>query len=152
MKLQYIVKHFEQLTLDELYEFLALRQEVFVVEQDCPYLDADGLDKSGYHVMGYNDKNELCAYTRLLDKGLSYDEYCSIGRVITSSKVRGEGIGYELMNRSMAECKKLFGQNQIKISAQEHLEKFYNQLGFQRLGSSYLEDGIPHIAMLHATQ
>ncbi len=148
MKLKYTVKQFDELSLDELYSLLSLRQEVFIVEQNCPYLDTDGLDKQSLHVLGYDDQNELCAYTRLLDKGLSYDEYCSIGRVITSSKIRGQGIGYELMNFSIEQCKILFNQDKIKISAQEHLEMFYHQLGFRRQGSSYLEDGIPHIAML----
>ncbi len=139
---------FYQLSLDQLYAVMALRQEVFVVEQDCPYLDADGLDQASYHLLGFDDQERLVAYTRLCPKGLSYTDYVSIGRVITSARIRGKGQGKYLMEASVKKCKEIFGAIPIKISAQAHLDKFYQSLGFEPVGESYLEDGIPHIGMI----
>lgn len=143
----YSCKKFEELSLEELYAIMVLRQEVFVVEQDCPYLDADGKDQDSWHLLGYEDK-ELVAYTRLVPLGISYEKYPSIGRVITAQKVRGRGIGVELMEKSIQRCEDLFGKMPIKIGAQVYLLKFYNSLGFESVGDSYLEDGIPHISMI----
>lgn len=141
-------KKFDELSLHELYGILALRQEVFVVEQDCPYLDADGKDQHSWHLMGVDEKGKLVAYTRLLPKGISYEKYPSIGRVVTSPSARGGGIGRELMERSLWWMEQLFPQEAIKISAQCYLEKFYKSLGFEIVGAEYLEDGIPHYPML----
>ena len=142
-------KPFYNLTLDELYAIMAIRQEVFVVEQNCPYLDVDGKDQMGVHLMGWNTKEELIAYTRLLNKGISYPDYPSIGRVVTSPSVRGTGIGKLLMEESIKVIRQLFPENKaIKISAQCYLTRFYESFGFQSTGKEYLEDDIPHIAML----
>lgn len=139
---------FQELQLEELYAFMALRQEVFVVEQDCPYLDADGKDQLGWHVMLFDEKGKLSAYTRLLPPGVSYEKYSSIGRVVSSEHVRGKGYGKAVMERSIQAIKELFPEASIKISAQTYLLKFYNELGFQEVGEEYLEDDIPHIGMI----
>ena len=145
----YTRKFFQELSLEELYAIMALRQAVFVVEQDCPYLDADGKDQASWHLMGYENE-ELVAYTRLVPVGVSYEKYPSIGRVITAEKVRGRKIGVELMEKSIQQCEELFGKIPIKIGAQCYLLKFYNSLGFESVGESYLEDGIPHVSMVRA--
>lgn len=139
---------FYRLNLDEIYACMALRQEVFVVEQDCPYLDADGKDQDAWHLMGFDEEGDLLAYSRLLPKGISYEKYASIGRVVTSQKVRGKGVGITLMEASKKWCKQLFPNDPIKISAQTYLLKFYTNLGFESVGEEYLEDNIPHIGMI----
>ena len=130
-----------------MYALMALRQEIFVVEQDCPYLDADGKDQTSHHLMGFDDQGKMVAYTRLVPKGISYPQYASIGRVVTAASTRGQGIGKLLMQESIARCQEIFGGEIIKISAQAHLQKFYQDLGFEPTGEEYLEDGIPHIGM-----
>ena len=145
----YTRKFFQELSLEELYAIMALRQAVFIVEQDCPYQDADGKDQASWHLMGYENE-ELVAYTRLVPVGVSYEKYPSIGRVITAEKVRGRKIGVELMEKSIQQCEELFGKIPIKIGAQCYLLKFYNSLGFESVGESYLEDGIPHVSMVRA--
>ncbi|MDA9773587.1 GNAT family N-acetyltransferase [Saprospiraceae bacterium] len=138
---------FSELSLYELYAIMVLRQEIFVVEQDCPYVDADGKDPKGFHLMFWMD-NELVAYTRLLPAGISYKEYTSIGRVVNSSRVRGQGMGKKLMEESIKQCLKLFPNHDIKISAQVYLDRFYTELGFLEIGDRYDEDGIPHMGMI----
>jgi len=128
---------------------MRLRQEVFVVEQNCPYLDADGKDQASYHLLGFGPDREVLAYTRILPKGISYPEYCCIGRVATAKKARGIGAGKEIMLQSIKLCKEVFPEQKIKISAQTYLDKFYTELGFQYTGDSYLEDDIPHQAMIY---
>jgi ElaA protein len=146
MAIEWSLKKFDDLTPLELYKIMQLRNEVFVVEQNCPYQDADNKDLSSYHFMGWsNDK--LLAYTRLLPPGLSYTE-ASIGRVVSSPAVRGSGIGRELMLQSIEEVKKLFGEGPVKIGAQLYLDKFYTSLGFQQTSDVYLEDNIEHIEMV----
>ena len=146
--MNFVIKHYKDLTIDELYDIMVLRQEVFVVEQDCPYLDADGKDKIGWHVMLNNDEGQLMAYTRLLAPGVSYDKYSSIGRVVSSGKGRGKGYGKSVMDASIDAIIDLFPNHAIKISAQCYLLKFYNDLGFKEVGEEYLEDGIPHVGMI----
>jgi len=148
MTISYRILPFYEMTLDELYEVLALRAEVFVVEQDCPYQDVDGLDQKAYHLLGRDEEGTLVSYTRLLPKGMSYVDYPAIGRVITSAKIRGKKKGKELMEASIEACDELFGKQSLKISAQSHLEKYYNSVGFEGTGETYLEDGIPHMAMV----
>ncbi len=138
---------FDKLSLDQLYAIMRLRQEVFVVEQECPYLDADGKDQESEHLMIFME-NELAAYTRLVPPGISYEQYSSISRVVNHVNFRGQGLGKILMEKSIQECQRLFPKHSIKISAQCYLEKFYTALGFQDLGNRYDEDGIPHMAML----
>ena len=125
---------------------MQLRNEVFVVEQDCVYQDADNKDLASYHFMGWAN-NKLIAYTRILPPGVAYTKEPSIGRVVTSPSARGSGIGRELMEKSIEELYKLFGETPIKIGAQLYLLKFYTSLGFQQTSSIYLEDDIEHIEM-----
>ena len=140
---------FDELTLAQLYDLMALRQTVFVVEQNCPYLDADGKDAGSWHVLGFDENSgKLVAYTRLLPKGLTYADYASIGRVVTAPGVRGQGVGRRLMEESLRQAKRLFGNTPIRISAQSYLVEFYRELGFTPVGEEYLEDGIPHMGML----
>jgi ElaA protein len=139
------IKKFKELTVDELYAILQLRSEVFVVEQNCVYHDPDGKDQQAWHLMGIEDLT-LIAYTRILPPGISYDDP-SIGRVVTLSLKRRSGLGRELMKLSIIECEKLFGKTPITLSAQSYLIHFYESLGFSTIGDQYLEDGIPHIKM-----
>lgn len=139
---------FVELTAYMLYDILALRQEVFVVEQNCPYQDCDGKDQDSWHLMGRNEEGDLICYTRLLPTGLAYPDYPSIGRVVSSPKARGTGAGKILMQKSIAQCHDLFGNIPIKIGAQSYLLAFYEGLGFVSTGEAYLEDGIPHTKMV----
>ena len=139
---------FDQLSPGQLYKIMKLRQEVFVVEQNCPYLDADDKDQESFHLVSWDENGEALAYVRLLPKGLSYPEYASIGRVVTSAKIRRSGGGKELMQEALLWAKKLFGDTPVKISAQSYLLSFYRSLGFEPIGDEYLEDDIPHRAMI----
>ncbi len=139
---------FHQLSPHSLYEILALRQEVFVVEQNCPYQDCDGKDQDSWHLMGRSESGDLLCYTRLLPKGLAYSEHTSIGRVVSSPKARGTGAGKILMAQSIEQCRQLFGDTPIKIGAQSYLLAFYEGFGFVSTGEAYLEDGIPHTKMI----
>jgi len=145
--IQWSTKHFSELTVDELYAMLRLRSEVFVVEQNCIFLDMDNNDQIAYHTMGWLN-GELIATTRLFDVDQSYPGYQSIGRVVGSPKHRGIGAGKALMQYSIAECERLFGKHPIKIGAQLYLKKFYNEQGFEQAGEMYYEDEIEHIPMI----
>lgn len=144
--MKWICKKFDELSPHELYAIMQLRNEVFVVEQDCVYQDADNKDQPGFHFMGWSDE-KLVAYTRILPPGLSYTE-ASIGRVVTSPSVRNGGIGKELMEKTIDQVYKLYGTGPIKIGAQLYLHKFYTTLGFNQTSDIYLEDGIEHIEMV----
>lgn len=146
-QINYLLRSYDDLTKEELYAIMVLRQEVFIVEQDCPYLDADSKDKSAYHLLGYLDKDLVC-YTRILNKGISYNNYSSIGRVVNAPSIRGKGMGKGLMKKSIEVCKELYPDIAIKISAQCYLQRFYESFDFVAMGESYLEDDIPHIAMI----
>ena len=146
MELTWTLKKFDQLTVTELYAILQLRNEVFVVEQNCPYQDADNKDQKSFHFMGW-DGATLVAYTRIIPQGISYTE-ASIGRVVTNPKYRGTGAGKQLMERSINNTLELFNCTAIKIGAQLYLKKFYEDLGFVQCSGHYLEDNIPHIEML----
>lgn len=139
-------KTFSELTTQELYEILQLRSEVFVVEQDCVYQDLDGKDQKALHVLGFKD-NKIVAYTRIFKPGLYFNE-ASIGRVVVAENQRKFKYGYTIMEASIDAVKEYYKETTIKISAQCYLKKFYNNLGFIEIGEEYLEDGIPHIAML----
>ncbi len=144
--LNIITKTFKQLTTEELYAILQLRSEVFVVEQNCVYQDIDKKDQKALHVLGL--KNEkLVAYTRLFKPG-DYFENASIGRVVVRENERKYKYGYDIMNASIKSIEQHYNEKTIKISAQEYLVKFYSNLGFKTIGTSYLEDGIPHVAMV----
>jgi len=144
--IKWICKPFTRLSADELYAILQLRNAVFVVEQNCVFQDADNKDQHSFHLMGWQDA-ALVAYTRLVPPGIAYDE-ASIGRVVTAITARGSGTGRMLMQRSIDECRKLFGEGVIRIGAQLYLKEFYASLGFIPTGGIYPEDGIDHIQML----
>ena len=146
--LQYTCRAFYELTLDELYDMMSIRQAVFAVEQNCAYLDADGKDQAAWHVLGKNAAGDLLAYARLIPKGVSYENYVSIGRVLSAESIRGTGEGQLLMAAGLREAERLWPGETIKISAQFYLLQFYQSFGFAPQGETYLEDGIPHIAML----
>lgn len=148
MTFSHSIKSFDELTNHEMYNMLRLRSDVFVVEQNCPYLDLDNKDQKSFHLLYFVD-NELAGVTRLLPSGLSYNEI-SIGRVVIAKTHRGLGLGVKLMEASISGCEEKFGKGPIRISAQYHLSKFYQSLGFIEHGEVYDEDGIPHIGMLRS--
>lgn len=145
---KFVCNKWSELDTDTLYKILALRQEIFVVEQNCPYLDADGKDQYGYHITTY-DGDTLVAYTRILPRGVSYQAYASIGRVVIKESFRGRSLGYPLMQYSVDKCHALWANEKIKISAQAHLKGYYTKCGFEWTGEEYLEDDIPHIGMVY---
>jgi ElaA protein len=137
---------FDDLGVDNLYDALALRCRVFVLEQG-PYLDPDGIDRHAWHLLGRNERGVLEAYLRLVDPGVKYTEP-SMGRVITSPEARGTGLGRQLVAEGVARCLALWPGQGMRISAQAHLERFYGEWGFERVGEPYLEDDIPHLEMI----
>jgi ElaA protein len=145
--MNWYVKKYDDLELDQLYDILALRISVFVIEQNCPYQENDGKDKKAVHLFAVNDKNEYCACSRILPPGISYKE-SSIGRVVVSSSYRKTGIGHELMQRSIDVIEQNWGKTGIRISAQQYLENFYSKHGFVTQKGPYMEDNIPHLEML----
>lgn len=145
-QLKITIKKFKDLNIDTLYAILQLRSEVFVVEQDCVYQDIDYKDQDAIHILGYY-KGILVAYTRTFPPK-TYFEEASIGRVIVKESVRKKKYGYDIMVASITAITNLYKAQIIKISAQTYLKKFYNSLDFQEIGEEYLEDGIPHVAML----
>ena len=146
MSLIHTVKPFLELSASELYDVLRLRSEVFVVEQNCVFLDQDDKDQYCQHLSLFSD-GKLAAYSRLVPAGVSYEEI-SIGRVVTSPAFRGTGLGRELMERSIIACEELFAKAPIRIGAQTYALPFYASLGFVPEGEVYDEDGIEHIEML----
>lgn len=139
-------KTFEQLTTQELYDILQLRSEVFVVEQDCVYQDIDGKDQKALHIIGFKNK-KVVAYTRAFKPG-DYFEFSSIGRVVVASNERQHKYGVAIMKASIEAIVAYYNETKIKISAQCYLKRFYNSLEFFEIGEEYLEDGIPHVAMI----
>ena len=146
--IHFAVHSFAELDADLLYRIVRRREEVFVVEQECAYLDADGHDRDAWHVIGFDDGGDLVAYARILPPGATQADHPSIGRVLTVPSVRGHGVGRALMEWTLAQVDRLFAGATVKISAQTHLEDFYVSLGFRTVGDGYLEDGIPHVAMV----
>lgn len=140
-------KHFNELSLEELYAAMVLRQMVFSVEQQCSYLDADGKDQASYHLFLKSDSGELLAYSRLIPTGVAYADYASIGRVVSHPAHRKEGLGKMIMERSLQEMQRVFPGEPIKIGAQEYLNNFYESFGFVDIDHRYIEDGIWHIQM-----
>lgn len=137
------IKTFNELTLEELYDILRLRVEVFVVEQNCPYEEVDGLDKDAIHVY-YKDDDELIAYLRVLDRGVE-NEDVAIGRVI--AKNRRQGLGTLILKEGIKAAKEIFDADAIYIEAQSYAKKFYENLGFVQTSDEFLLDGIAHIKM-----
>ena len=141
-----VVKKFSELSIEELYQILRLRSEVFVVEQDCVYQDLDNKDQISVHIF-IKEKNEIVAYTRIFKSG-DYYKNPSIGRVVVSKRKRGKELGKQIMIYSIDYIKKNLKGDKIELSAQKYLDKFYKDLGFYKTGEEYLEDGIPHQRML----
>jgi ElaA protein len=139
---------FADLGVDHLYDALALRCRVFILEQG-PYLDPDGLDRVSWHLLGRDEAGVLQAYLRVVDPSVKYTEP-SIGRVITAPEVRGTGVGRVLFAEGVRRCEAAFPGQGIRISAQAHLEQLYGSFGFVRVGEPYLEDNIPHLEMAKA--
>lgn len=146
MEIKWKIKKFASLSTTELYDILKLRSEIFVVEQNCAYLDMDGKDKVALHLIGTID-SKIVAYSRLFKPGISF-ENASIGRVVIEANHRGKKCGQELMKKSIAEINKHFGESKISIGAQLYLKKFYENEGFIQSSEMYLEDTIPHIEMI----
>ena len=145
--IRYQSKAFSSLKLDELYSILALRAEVFVVEQECPYQDLDGSDQKAMHLLQYSTQ-ELVGYARLFSAQGSDLPYHVLGRIVVREKYRSTGLGHALVEEAIKTMEDMWGNQPFKISAQEHLTDFYRKHNFQVTGAPYLEDGIPHIAMI----
>lgn len=146
MQIQWQWTRFEGLSLQGLYDVMAIRQRVFVLEQG-PYLDADGLDQHSWHLLGRDEAGALVLYLRVVDAGLKYDEP-SIGRVVADKSLRGTGLGRVMMAEAVRRCDEAHPGQPNRISAQAHLAKFYGEFGFEAVGEPYLEDNIPHLEML----
>ena len=145
MEIQWQIKSFEDLSTNQLYDILKLRSEIFVVEQNCVYLDIDGKDKLALHLFGEFD-GKIVAYSRLFKPGISFDN-ASIGRVVVDANYRDRKWGHDLMREAISGIKNHFGESQITIGAQLYLKKFYESHGFIKTSDMYLEDDIPHIEM-----
>jgi len=142
------IKAFDSLSLHEFHDLVALRIQVFVIEQNCPYQDLDGKDKKSFHLIGRDKEGAIKATARILPAGISYPEV-AIGRVVIDPSERGTGAGHELIGSCMEFIENQFGKVPVRISAQSHLEKFYMHHQFVSTGKEYLEDGIPHVEMLY---
>ncbi|HUX85221.1 MAG TPA: GNAT family N-acetyltransferase [Chitinophagaceae bacterium] len=146
MDIHWKIAAFESLPPEEIYALLRLRSEVFVVEQQCVFLDQDGLDSQAMHLMGWN-QGELAAYARIFNRGL-VSPLASIGRVVVPKNLRRSGIGKLLMAQAIQTLYELYGKQPIYIGAQQYLEGFYGSFGFAQAGEPYLEDGISHLKMI----
>lgn len=145
--MEYKIKEFDQLSNRELYEALQLRNDVFIVEQKCPYNDIDGKDFKSIHLLA-EDNNKLTAYLRIIPKGLSYPQ-ASIGRVLVRKENRGQGLARDILVKAIQFITKEWNEKEIKIGAQLYLKSFYKSLGFIEVSEPYLEDDIPHIDMVY---
>jgi ElaA protein len=146
IKLDWHCSAFDGLSPRALHDFMRLRSEVFVVEQQCLFLDLDGADPQCWHLSGESE-GRLLAYARLVPAGLKFQE-ASIGRVVSDPAQRGSGLGHTLMAQAVQELHRLWGEQPIRIGAQAHLEGFYRAHGFVPDSAPYDEDGIPHLEML----
>jgi ElaA protein len=145
MEIKWKIRSFESLSTNELYDILRLRSEIFVVEQNCVYLDLDGKDKLALHLFG-EFEGKIVAYSRLFEPGISF-ENASIGRVVVDVNYRNRKWGHDLMREAIDVIKNHFGESKITIGAQLYLKKFYESHGFVQTSEMYLEDDIPHIEM-----
>jgi len=146
---QWAVKTFQQLTVEELFDVLQLRVDVFVVEQHCAYRELEEYDRhpEARHLSGRNEGGELIAYARLLPPAVRYPEV-NLGRFVVKADFRKQGIGHQLVQTALQEISSWWPKSSIRISAQEYLQGFYAQYGFTRVSEVYLEDGIPHVEMV----
>lgn len=144
---QLIIKHYSELSLNEFHDLIALRMEVFVVEQDCPYQDLDGKDKDAYHLIMLSEDLQTIGTLRILKAGVYYPE-AAIGRVVSHKDYRDKGIGHHIMKAAIDFIESEMKEKSIRLSAQTHLVHFYEKHGFKSTGKEYLEDGIPHTEML----
>ena len=144
------IKKFNQLDVNNLYSILKLRSEVFVLEQKCPYLDIDEKDKKALHIFSLDNKDDCIAYGRILKPDDYYKNYTAITRIVIRKKDRNKQLGYELVKKLIEICKENYKEKKIKISAQKHLQNFYEKCGFVFKGENYLEDEIPHCAMYYS--
>ena len=141
---------FRDLSVDDLYAIVRIREAVFIVEQNCPYPDSDGRDPLAWHLLGWRDGSdgrELAAYARLFEPGIRYQQ-ASIGRIVTSPQARGTGLGRQLMVEALQRMEQLAPNQPIKIAAQRRLENFYAAYGFKTISEPYVEDGIVHLDMM----
>ena len=144
------IKKFNQLDINNLYSILKLRSEVFVLEQKCPYLDIDEKDKKALHIFSLDNKDDCIAYGRILKPDDYYKNYTAITRIVIRKKDRNKQLGYELVKKLIEICREKYKEKKIKISAQKHLQNFYEKCGFVFKGENYLEDEIPHCAMYYS--
>ncbi len=151
VKMEFHLKTFNELSLDEFHDILQLRINVFVVEQDCPYPELDTKDKLALHFFAYADDmpEKVIAYTRIFKPGDYYEE-AALGRVVVHADYRQQKLGYELIEKTIEAIQERFNTSMIKIGAQTHLQNFYESFGFKQIGKGYIEDGIPHIHMIRA--
>ena len=147
LKIDWTWRCFDDISAAAVYEMLAVRQQVFVVEQACLYLDADGSDSQAWHLFGHDLSGRLVAYARLLPPQTRYEEP-SIGRVLVGKAARGVGIGRELISRCLEKCEAQYSHPSVRISAQVYLTAFYQSFGFEPFGEPYDDGGIGHIGML----
>jgi ElaA protein len=143
----YIVKPFQELTIDELYQITKVRQEVFVVEQECVFTDSDGFDPSAFHLLIYDADKAIAGYARVLPAGTIYDK-ATIGRVLTIQKYRKTGLGRQVFGLAVAALYQYLGPQPIKIQAQSYLLTFYESFGFTAISDAYLDTGILHNDMV----
>jgi ElaA protein len=146
MTLSWEWRPFAELDALAVYELMALRQAVFIVEQTCAYLDADGTDPDAYHLLGRLN-GELVACIRAFPPGVASPDDMVIGRVVTGPQIRGQGLGRTLMREGVRRSRETYGPGPVKVGAQAHLRGFYESLGFEVCGPGYDEDGIPHLPM-----
>jgi ElaA protein len=144
--IEWLVSPFDELSSRQVYDIMKLRQDVFIIEQDCIYEDLDGYDELAIHLCGYS-QNKLLCYARFFRPGIKYAE-ASIGRIVVSPKMRGAGLGKVLVSKANAYCEQEFKTEAIRIEAQSHLQNFYTELGYTSVGEIYPVDGIDHIQMV----
>ncbi|MEC9490179.1 MAG: GNAT family N-acetyltransferase [Halanaerobiales bacterium] len=140
------IKGFSELNKQELYKIIEARINIFVVEQNCPYQECDNKDQDSFHLF-YLDQNQIAAYLRIIPPGISYQE-ASIGRVLVKKEYRRKGLGFKMMEAAVAFIKNNFDSEAVRISAQEYILNFYQELGFKVVSDRYLEDDIPHYQMI----
>lgn len=141
------IKRFSELSTQELYKIIEARINVFVVEQNCPYAECDNKDQNSFHLF-YLDQDQIAAYLRIIPAGISYQEP-SIGRVLVKNNYRRKGLGLKMMGDALSFIKNNLGSDVVRISAQEYILDFYQELGFKVVSDRYLEDDIPHFEMIY---